>query len=173
MTIPNIITFIRILFVPVFIHLLVNHQSTNIPGIVFVGLAITDMLDGFIARLFKMKTQLGAFLDAFADKLLILSSYLVLTCLTKVPVWFFTVIVGRDIIVFLGWVLILILTGSSAVRPGFLGKISIVFEMATLCILLFEMNSLINTFFYLTTLMTVVSIIDYIIKGSKRIVPVA
>ncbi|MEC9369667.1 MAG: CDP-alcohol phosphatidyltransferase family protein [Pseudomonadota bacterium] len=108
MNIPNILTVLRILLVPAIVYLIVTGQ-VQLAFAVFVAAGVTDGLDGYLAKHFDWKTELGAYLDPLADKLLLVSIYLVLGLTGHIPVWLVIAVVSRDILivgaVLLSWVL--------------------------------------------------------------------
>ena len=119
MTIANYITLVRILLAPLFVGLVVYTTPDSISFryialAVFCFAAFTDAVDGAIARLLKQKSELGKFLDPFADKLLLVSAFLSLyfspMLTTKPPAWILIVIVSRDIFIICGLVIIFFLT---------------------------------------------------------------
>ncbi len=101
MNIPNAITLFRVILIPFFINLMIYGYYRE-ALLVFMVAGITDALDGLIARLTRKKTELGAFLDPLADKLLILSAFVTLVLLGKLPVWLVIIVVSRDAILALG-----------------------------------------------------------------------
>jgi len=107
-TIPNIITIGRILLVPLTIWLIFTSQFL-IAFIVFLAAGISDAVDGFIAKRYGLTTELGAYLDPLADKLLLVSIYVSLSILSTLPLWLVILVVSRDILiigaVMLSWVL--------------------------------------------------------------------
>ena len=84
MTIPNLITILRILLVPIFIIYIINDRALG-SLIIFLIASISDALDGFIARIFHQKSDLGAYLDPLADKILLVSAYITLAILKMIP----------------------------------------------------------------------------------------
>ncbi len=97
MGLANWLTVLRILLIPVFVSLLVYRK----PGpalVVFAGAALTDLLDGWIARRRRSQSRLGAFLDPTADKLLLTASFVTLTYLKVLPFWIAVVVISRDVI---------------------------------------------------------------------------
>lgn len=124
--IPNIISLCRIGMVPVFLVLLSKERFTA-ALYVFVLAAATDALDGAVARWFDIRTELGAILDPFADKLLLLSALVVLTFEDALPVWLLIVAALRDIILVLGYLMISFAAGERfPVRPSVFGKLTTV-----------------------------------------------
>src|SRR2546427_13261776 len=93
MGLANWLTVLRILLIPVFVSLLIYRK----PGpalVVFVAAALTDLLDGYVARRHGLSSRLGAFLDPMADKLLLVSSFVTLTSLKALPLWIAAVVVN-------------------------------------------------------------------------------
>ncbi|HBU68982.1 MAG TPA: CDP-diacylglycerol--glycerol-3-phosphate 3-phosphatidyltransferase [Elusimicrobia bacterium] len=169
MTLANKITLVRIFLIPVFIVLLLQGLAPW-PAIIFTFTILSDALDGFVARYKKQKTQLGSFLDPLADKLLMLSSYLTLAFLGKLSLWIFVVILSRDIIIVLGWTVIYILKGSTEIKPRVLSKITTVFQMFTVWIIILGIPQSVTEPLLLATVgFTVISGLDYFISGSKRL----
>src|SRR5256885_9001748 len=101
MGLANWLTVLRILVIPVCVSLLVYRK----PGpalVVFVAAALTDLLDGYVARRHGLSSRLGAFLDPMADKLLLVSSFVTLTWLKALPFWIAAVVISRDLILMVG-----------------------------------------------------------------------
>jgi cardiolipin synthase (CMP-forming) len=119
---PNIISLCRIGMVPIFLVLLSKDRFTA-ALYVFVLAAATDALDGTVARWFDIRTELGAILDPFADKLMLLSGLVVLTFEHALPVWLLIVTAIRDIVLVLGYLMISFAAGERfPVRPSIFGK---------------------------------------------------
>jgi len=98
MNLPNIITLARILLVPVTIWLIVSGEF-GFAFLVFISAGIGDGIDGFIARRYNMKTQLGAYLDPLADKVLLVSIYISLGFLQHMPAWLVILVASRDVLI--------------------------------------------------------------------------
>lgn len=101
MSIPNVITLGRIILVPVIFWLLII-GNTQAAFIAFVCAGISDAVDGFLAKRFKLQTELGSYLDPMADKLLITSVYIALGVAAKLPSWLVVAVVSRDILIVVG-----------------------------------------------------------------------
>ena len=101
MNLPNYITLARIILIPFFIDLMIYGYYRS-ALCVFMIACVTDALDGMIARITQSKTELGAFLDPMADKLLILSSFVTLVLLRMLPIWLVVIVVSRDVILVVG-----------------------------------------------------------------------
>jgi cardiolipin synthase (CMP-forming) len=127
---PNIISLCRIGMVPIFLVLLSKDRFTA-ALYVFVLAAATDALDGTVARWFDIRTELGAILDPFADKLMLLSGLVVLTFEHALPVWLLIVTALRDIVLVLGYLMISFAAGERfPVRPSIFGKVTTVLLIA-------------------------------------------
>ncbi|MBI4056528.1 MAG: CDP-alcohol phosphatidyltransferase family protein [Elusimicrobia bacterium] len=175
MTLANKITVSRIVTIPIFFILLLNQ---SFPWATLVGglSGVTDALDGLVARKFKQQTPLGIFLDPLADKLFLLAAYGGLTAIHVTPVWVLVVILSKDLIVLMGWMLLFILTDSSAVTTRFLGKSATATQMLYAGTVLLSKSfesaaKITNPFlpFLLGAMvaLTVISMLDYVIFGSK------
>jgi cardiolipin synthase len=97
-TVPNIITMVRILATPLFVIFILSNSYGRAMA-VFVLAGLSDMADGYIARNFKQKSPLGALLDPLADKLLMTASYLTLGYFEKIPAWLTVVVISRDVVI--------------------------------------------------------------------------
>lgn len=121
MTIPNILTLMRILLTPLLVWFLLNGCLT--PALaVFLVAGLTDGLDGLIARLFNQKSKLGAYLDPLADKLLLVSSFILLGRLHLVPSWLVIIAVSRDVIILLGLMTLMFHQIPVEIRPAVVSK---------------------------------------------------
>jgi cardiolipin synthase (CMP-forming) len=123
MNVPNVITIARILAVPVLIWLIVSGEYL-LAFWLFVLAGISDGVDGFIAKRFNQRTQLGAYLDPLADKLMLVSIYVSLGLLRVLPAWLVILVVTRDIMIVGGVVLATLLEQPVKVRPLLLSKLN-------------------------------------------------
>ena len=101
MNIPNSLTILRILLIPVYVGLLI-YERFNGAMIVLLVAGVTDALDGTIARAANQRTRLGAFLDPLADKLLLTSGFVTLSAIHLIPSWVTILVVSRDAMLLLG-----------------------------------------------------------------------
>jgi len=133
---PNILTLLRILSVPaVVIVLLSDFRGREITGfIIFLFAALTDMIDGFLARRKQMITVFGQLLDPIADKLLIASALICFVERRIVPAWMAVIIIGREIAV-TGFRAIASSRGHN-IPASRLGKVKMVLEIVTICLLI-------------------------------------
>lgn len=169
MTLATKITFVRILFMPLFLFLLAREDLSFSAGTVFFFLGLTDLLDGIIARTKRQKSLLGTLLDPVADKLLLSSAYLILALTERVPFWFFFIVAGRDLLIIFGGVIIYFFVDSNSISPRFLGKTTSVIQSLTIFVLIFSLP-LREYLIYLTALVTLLSGIDYFLVSGKRII---
>jgi cardiolipin synthase len=133
MGLANWLTVIRILLVPVFVTLLVYRK----PGpavLVFAAAALTDLLDGWVARRQGLQSRLGAFLDPLADKLLLTASFIMLTMLKVIPFWITAVVLSRDAFLALGTLLVHMVGARVHPRPTSFGKASTFLQILTVLV---------------------------------------
>jgi CDP-diacylglycerol--glycerol-3-phosphate 3-phosphatidyltransferase len=141
MTTANKITILRILLVPFFIGLVHYYIDTGdewfriLAVSAFATAALSDGLDGYIARRYNQRSELGAILDPLADKLLLVSAIVLLSLETKghfarIPAWLTTTVLSRDVLLLIGLVVIHYTFGKVYVRPRLLGKLATVLQMA-------------------------------------------
>ncbi len=168
MNISNFLTIVRILLVPFFIYSLFKNNNFSTTLILYFICMVSDALDGLFARILKLKNPIGTYLDPIADKILILSSFFALTYLNKIPMWLLTIIIGKDIIIVTGWLLIYILTGKYTISVTLSGKFTTIFQMITIFLALVDLQNL-KWFFYITGVITSISLIEYCIIGTKKI----
>src|ERR1700722_6132144 len=110
LNLPNALTLARIFSIPFFLALLSKQRYTA--ALYLFGLAaLTDGLDDAVARLFDMRTEIGAYLDPFADKLLLISAFVVLTIEESIPGWLLGVVLIRDIVIVSGYFMFAFFTG--------------------------------------------------------------
>jgi cardiolipin synthase len=121
LSIPNFLTATRIVLAPIFLwRYLVGDDNGAL--VAFAAAALTDGLDGLAARLLAQQTQLGAFLDAAADKLLVACALVALAARGQVPWWLAAVVVGRDLLLALGSLFLAVNKAPVPVRPTRIGK---------------------------------------------------
>lgn len=176
MSLPNYITLFRIFLVPVFFSFLAYYNHNSHPNFRLLALGlfsfaiITDAIDGFIARQFHARTELGTFLDPFADKLLLLSGFLGITFSTafsfKPPLWVIIIIVFRDLFIICGLTIIFLTLNKLQIRPNLLGKLTTFFQMLTIFAVLAEWEHS-KPVWLITALLTGTSTIAYLARGIK------
>jgi cardiolipin synthase (CMP-forming) len=140
LTIPNLLTLLRIIAIPVFLIFLEDLRYPEALGI-FVAAGVTDGLDGAIARLTKTKTTFGAYLDPAADKLLLVSAFIALGFMHEVPRWLVVLVISRDVIIVLGFFLLFMVTRETMeVQPTWGGKLSTFLQLASVAIVLVSLT---------------------------------
>jgi cardiolipin synthase len=132
---PNLLTSTRLVLAPVVVWMLVQDEVVAAFW-VFVAAALTDLLDGNLARLLNQRTQLGAWLDPIADKVMLLSTLFALVLAGSLPLWLALVVALRDVVVLGGAAAYRRLTGGLEVAPTRLGKTAIFFEFTLVSVVL-------------------------------------
>jgi cardiolipin synthase len=140
LTIPNLLTLLRLGMVPVFLILLEDLRYPEALG-VFVCAGVTDALDGAIARLTHTKTTLGAYLDPAADKLLLVSAFIALGFMHAVPRWLVVIVISRDVLIVLGYFFLFMFTQRMMeVRPSVAGKLSTFLQLCVVALALLRLG---------------------------------
>jgi cardiolipin synthase len=122
-TIPNLITIGRLCLVPLIIYLILAPHPLG-AFLVFVVAAISDAVDGFLARQLNLRSDLGAYLDPLADKAMLVSIYVAMAALGQIPVWVTILVVSRDFLIVGGVVLAWMLGPPMPVKPSLVSKIN-------------------------------------------------
>jgi cardiolipin synthase (CMP-forming) len=168
-SIPNILTILRILLTPLFLIVLLRH---NYPQalLIFVIAGITDALDGFIARYFNQRTVLGAYLDPMADKLLLVSAFVALAVLEVIPSWVAILVIARDVIIFLGIAILTVTNKTYKIDPSIVSKFTTTAQILLIILVLFDptrmkMALLHPPMLWATALLTIISGLHYIYVG--------
>jgi cardiolipin synthase len=168
MTIPNIITILRIIAVPIFTIYMIN-GDTLAALIIFVIASASDAVDGFIARVFHQKSALGAHLDPLADKILLITAYITLAILKMIPSWLAVLTISRDVIILLGVLVLYMNRYPVKISPSLLSKATTCLQVATILIVLSTDYLTIEWVkiysFYVAALFTVASGLQYIRSG--------
>jgi cardiolipin synthase len=172
LNVPNVLTLLRLVAIPVFLILLVDFRYREALG-VFVAAGVTDALDGAIARLTHTKTTLGAYLDPAADKLLLMSAFVALAFMRQVPGWLLVIVLSRDIILVVGYFLLFTMTQHAMeVRPSVAGKLSTFLQLSAVALVLVSLvypravpPVVENVLFLLTGLVTASAGLQYMVRG--------
>ena len=173
MNLPNSLTILRILLIPVFIgFLLYERYEYSLAVLLLAGL--TDGLDGTIARVANQRTRLGADLDPVADKLLLTSGFVTLSVLHLVPSWIAIVVVSRDMMLMTGTLLARLTESQLDISPTLLGKGTTLVQLSYLILVVVltsrQMDlSLIQPLLYLMVCVTVMSGFHYLYRGFTRL----
>ncbi len=137
LTLANRLTILRILMTPIIVVLLL-YRHAGAAFALFLLAGLTDGLDGFFARRRGQRTALGMVLDPLADKLLLMSSMVVLTKLKELPSWFTIIVVSRDVILIGGAVILYMFIGKVSLPPSRLGKTTTGLQIATVLLALLD-----------------------------------
>lgn len=164
-TLPNLLTVFRMVLIPVFVSLLF-YQRFVLALAVFVSAGVTDGLDGLLARRFNQKSQLGTILDPIADKLMLVTAFVVLSMRSvfpqplpshlPVPFWVTVAVISRDVFILVGAAAINIVTGFRGFRPSILGKINTFVQIVAIGAIIFAASVPYGTGYYLPTIYTTV-----------------
>lgn len=162
-TLPNMLTIFRMALTPVFVSLLF-YQKFVWALVAFVVAGITDGLDGLLARRFQQQSELGRILDPIADKMMLVTSFVVLSMRgvfptplpnhLPVPFWVTITVISRDIFILVGAAAINMVSGFRAFRPSFLGKVSTVVQIAAVAAVILAAQTRVGTGYYLPTIYT-------------------
>jgi cardiolipin synthase len=173
LTVANQLTILRIMLVPAFV-LLVVYGYLGWALLVFLTAGITDALDGLIARRAGQRTSLGAWLDPMADKLLLVTTFVVLTLpaipLTNhLPLWLTVLVISRDVVIVGVVAIISIATGPRTFTPSIFGKLTTASYIVTSVIVMYynvrrEYALIIDVFVWISLTLTLVSAVDYFFK---------
>jgi len=173
MNLPNKITIFRVIMIPFFLLFLL------IPGIpygrwiaaaIFLVAALSDLLDGYIARKYKLVTNFGKFMDPLADKLLVSSALICFVELKQIAAWIVIIIISREFIIS-GFRLIASDKGI-VIAAGWWGKLKTNVQMIMSVMLIIDLdfdwiNILEQVAIYLSVILTIVSLIDYMVKNKS------
>jgi cardiolipin synthase len=135
LTLSNGITVIRLILVPFFVAAVFAGQYAA--ALLFFSVAaVSDGFDGWLARKRNERTEFGAFLDPFADKVLLITTIVVLSVYGWVPMWWMVTLIGRDLVMVVGYVLLSRFIGRKNIRVTWIGKTAIAFEMGVIVYIL-------------------------------------
>ena len=165
--IPNLLTLGRIILIPVFILILCIWNSVAgyaVAAVVFALARITDYLDGYLARKWKVVTNFGKFADPLADKMLVMTAFIMLVELGMVPAWIAAIIICRELAV-TGLRLLLVENGGTVLAAAMPGKIKTFTQMFSIIFLLLHFSMIGTLLLYVALIFTIYSGYDYF-KGA-------
>jgi len=182
MTVANKLTVGRILLIPVFVVFAVYYGKSVSRGhpeewlrlaaiAAFVVAAVTDALDGWVARRFKQKSRLGVILDPLADKGLLLSAIITLSVSNwtyELPIWFAVTVIARDIAILAGCAVLKVLVGHLEVRPSWLGKTATALQMVALSWVMLQLPHYMYSV-WAAGLVTAASGVGYLLDGVRQL----
>ena len=174
MNLPNKLTILRTIMIPVFLIFLyipgLGMTGDVLAAAIFVLASFTDLLDGKIARKYNLVTNFGKFMDPLADKLLVCSALIALLDLNRIPAWVVIIIISREFIIS-GFRLIASDNGV-VIAASYWGKFKTTFQMIMIILLILNIDypysNIINmVIMYIALALTIISLLDYIIKNYK------
>lgn len=173
MNVPNTLTVLRVIMIPFFVLFMLGDITSVDKYIalgIFIAASLTDTLDGYLARKNNQVTNFGKFMDPLADKLLVCAAMICLMDLDRLPSWIVIIIISREFIIS-GFRLIAADNGI-VIAASYWGKFKTVFQMLMIIVLIldiqnagFQVLGVILT--YVALILTVVSLIDYIVKNKQ------
>ena len=171
MNLPNKLTMFRVILIPFFVvFLLVDITPVDkwIALAVFIIASLTDMLDGKIARKYNLVTNFGKCMDPLADKLLVCSALVCLVAVDRIPAWMVIVIIAREFIIS-GFRLVASDNGV-VIAASYWGKFKTTFQIIMICLMIADLAALqlltaIVT--WVAVILTVVSLVDYLVKNKE------
>jgi cardiolipin synthase len=171
LTAANQLTILRMLLIPAFVILLL-YGYRGWALVIFFTAGATDLLDGLIARLTQQKTTLGAWLDPMADKLLLVTMFVMLTLpdigsANRLPLWFTVLVISRDVAIVLTAAVINLAVGPRTFRPSIFGKIATATYIVTGVVTLYfnylgRPSAIVTAFVYASLAITFVSAFHYL-----------
>lgn len=174
-TVANILTLCRILLIIPFLYL-ISEGRFGIALVIFFIASITDYIDGYLARNYGQQSKLGQFLDPAADKLLTTAGFVVLAISREshptIPVWLAVAVVGRDLFIVVGSLIIYLITRFKDFKPTQLGRVNTFLEMGLVfCFLVFHAAGffiwLLPTLYYVVFASLVLSGGEYLLQGFR------
>lgn len=170
MNLPNKLTLARVIMIPFFVVFMLTglggSASKWIALAIFIVASLTDLLDGHIARKYNLVTNFGKFMDPLADKLLVCAAMICLVELGKLPAWIVIVIISREFIIS-GFRLIASDNGR-VIAASYWGKFKTTFQMLMICLMIADIGAiglLTEIVMWIALILTVVSLVDYLVKN--------
>ena len=167
MSIPNLITLGRILLVPIVVWAIASGRL-QLAFLLFMLAAVSDGVDGFLAKRFGMKTELGAYLDPLADKILIVSIYVTLGITQVIPLWIVILVVSRDLMIVGAIILSWLVDRPVRIKPHIVSKLNTAAQILYACLVLashgFELgaDALLTPVMALVAVLTLLSVALYL-----------
>jgi len=172
--VPNIITAFRAFMIPAFI-IAVLYKNFDVAMWIFLLAAVSDAVDGFLARKLNQVTTIGVILDPIVDKALINSAFVMLSYIDKIiPAWLTILVLSRDILIIVGGWLLTVFGKVKRIKPSILGKLTAFLQFLTVFITLIKLNfgmpaEVLETLYLTTAIFTIASAIGYTIKGIREL----
>lgn len=190
MTTANKITLVRILMIPAFVTMAIYYGQSIQRGqplewqrftaiLIFLVAAVSDGLDGYVARRYNQRSSLGVILDPIADKGLLLSGIITLSISNwseidpdygRFPAWFPVLVISRDAVILVGTAVLYLLVGRVKVRTSWTGKVATVLQMAAIAWVMLQLRWLpLMWIVYAAGLFTLISGIVYVLEGVRQL----
>jgi cardiolipin synthase len=166
LNLPNLFSFARIILIFPFLYLLLNGCYGTALAVGFAA-ALTDLFDGALARRLRQQTVLGAYLDPAADKLFMTASFVSYAAVGLLPPWLAVLVLGRDVIIVLGILLLRLLSFPLEARPTMASKVTTTLQLATIGAPLFSVS--IYPLPWFTEILIIASTAGTIISGLQYI----
>ena len=172
-SIANWITLVRIILIPLFTILLINGAFDQALW-VFLAAAVSDALDGFVARMFSHKTKLGSYLDPIADKLMLSTAFITLAILKQIPGWLTVVVISRDVIIIIGVAVLFLNQMRLDIKPSIISKMTTAFQVLVILVVLSAVYirwplAVKTGVVYITLGLTVTSGLHYVYRGLRHL----
>ncbi|HEV7457258.1 MAG TPA: CDP-alcohol phosphatidyltransferase family protein [Roseococcus sp.] len=174
LTLPNIITFVRLLAVPATIWLILQ-KRLDLAFMVFVAAGLSDALDGWLARVMNARSQIGALLDPVADKALLVSVYVTLAAIQVLPDWLAILVVFRDVLIVGGLLLLWMVGQRPVIQPILLSKVNTALQIGLAALALFTagfalpMALPLEVLVWLVAATTLASGVAYVAGAARRL----
>ncbi len=178
LTVPNLLTLLRMGLVPLFIIAVLDGYSGR-ALVIFVAAGVTDALDGFIARFWNQRSLLGSYLDPIADKLLLVSAWVVLSIPslslgTRIPLWVTVLVIARDVLLVIVALVFYLATEIKSFPPSLLSKATTVIQVVTVAMVLGsdtwpDLGPVAETLLYAVAVFTLLSGVDYVRRYSRAL----
>ncbi len=174
MNTPNKLTIARVVMIPFFVAFLmydiVGDAGKWVALVIFIAASLTDTLDGYLARKYHLVTNFGKFMDPLADKLLVCSALICFTSTGQLAAWITIIIIAREFIIS-GFRLIAADNGI-VIAASYWGKFKTVSQMIMIILMIMDIQNdifqgLITLFIVIAVALTVISLVDYIVKNRK------
>lgn len=173
MNLPNKLTILRVIMIPFFVVFMLwditGAADKWIAAAIFIIASLTDLLDGKIARKYHLVTNFGKFMDPLADKLLVGAAMICLVEMGRLPAWIVIIIISREFIIS-GFRLVASDNGV-VIAASYWGKFKTVFQMLMIIVLIFDLGGsfrmLETVLIWISTILTVVSLMDYVLKNKN------
>lgn len=172
MTLPNVITFFRILLIPIYLFIFYSGYENRVllSGLIFILAGVSDVADGYIARRYNLESKLGALMDPFADKLMSFTVLFTFTSLGLIPVWVLIPMLIKEIVMILGGGLLYLKHKRSVIPSNKFGKIATFSLYASILSIITKMSLNISLLLLIVTLaLNILAFVNYL-KIFRRLV---